>query len=51
MKVTVWIRPNKSGEPTIRTDYKYENSDMPKMQTFGLKLIEALESCGKDRIE
>lgn len=47
MKITVWIRPDKNGNPTERVDYKFENADTPRIQNFGLRLVRAMtgEKC------
>jgi hypothetical protein len=42
MKITVWIRPNKNGEPTEKVDYKLESRDTPRIQNFGFRLIKAM---------
>lgn len=42
MKITVWIRPNKNGEPTEEVDYKLESRDTPVIQNFGFRLIRAM---------
>lgn len=42
MKITVWIRPNKNGEPTEKADYKLESRDTPVIQNFGFRLIRAM---------
>lgn len=42
MKITVWIRPNKNGEPTEKVDYKLESRDTPVIQNFGFRLIRAM---------
>ena len=47
MKIKIWIRNNKKGEPTLRFDYEYENQDTPVIQRYGRKLMEALEGGGE----
>lgn len=42
MKITVWIRPNKDGEPTEKVDHKLESRDTPVIQNFGFRLIRAM---------
>ena len=44
MKITIWIRNDDRGEPTLRTDMKYEDRDTPMIQMLGNKLIEAIKS-------
>jgi len=48
MKITIWIRNNERGEPTLRTDTKYEDLDTPVIQRYGNKLVNAIES-GSDK--
>lgn len=43
MKITVWIRPDERGTPTLRLDAKYESLDTPVVQRFGRKLANAIE--------
>ena len=43
MKITVWIRPDENGAPTLRLDTKYESRDTPVIQHFGRKLAAAIE--------
>lgn len=44
MKITIWIRNNNRGEPTLRTDAKLEDRDNPVIHRYGFKLIEAIKS-------
>ena len=44
MKITIWIRPDKDGTPTIRLDSKYESKDTPPICRYGNKLIEAINN-------
>ena len=47
MKITVWIRPDQSGnidrDITMRTDYQLESLDTPTIQRYGRKLLNAIE--------
>lgn len=47
MKITIWIRPfdAASGDdtPTLRLDYKNENSDTPQISRYGRKIMDAIE--------
>lgn len=43
MKITVWIRLNDKGKPTLRLDTKYESKDTPPIQRYGRKLANAIE--------
>ena len=43
MKITVWIRPDRQGVATLRTDAKLESLDTPMIQRYGFKLIAAIE--------
>ena len=44
MKITIWIRNNNRGQPTLRTDTKLESHDTPVIQRYGFKIINAIES-------
>lgn len=43
MKITIWIRPDERGTPTLRLDTKYEDRDTPVIQRYGRKLADAIE--------
>ena len=43
MKITVWIRPEERGTPTLRLAAKYEDRDTPAIQRYGRKLANAIE--------
>lgn len=43
MKITVWIRPDEHGTPSLRTDVKWESLDTPVIQRYGRKLADAIE--------
>ena len=43
MKITVWIRPDEHGTPSLRTDVKWEDRDTPVIQRYGMKLAAAIE--------
>ena len=43
MKLTIWIRPDENGAPTIRTDLKWESRDTPIVQHFGRELASAIQ--------
>ena len=49
MKITVWIRPDATGTPTLRLDAKYEDRDTPRIQNFGNRLVKAMEGTGGDK--
>lgn len=52
MKITIWIRPAKSGrDMTLRTDAKLETHDTPVIQNFGNRLIAAVKSGGVETEE
>ena len=46
MKITIWIRPDRNGTPTLRLDTKWESLDTPVIQRYGMKLADAIESSG-----
>ena len=43
MKITIWIRPDATGTPTLRLDTKWESRDTPAIQRYGKKLADAIE--------
>lgn len=43
MKITIWIRPDADGCPTLRLDTKFEDRDTPVVQRYGFKLANAIE--------
>ena len=43
MKITIWIRPDERGTPTLRLDTKLEDRDTPVIQRYGFKLANAIE--------
>ena len=46
MKLTIWIRPDKDGNMTLRTDYKNESADTPNIHRYGHRLLNAIEGGG-----
>lgn len=43
MKITIWIRPDERGTPTLRLDTKLEDRDTPVIQRYGRILAKAIE--------
>jgi len=54
MKLSVWIRPDGNNGIRIRTDYKCESGDTPRINATGNRILTALEGdsdykTGEDR--
>ena len=48
MKITIWIRPDATGTPTLRLDTKWESRDTPVIQRYGKKLANAIEGTAEN---
>ena len=50
MKITIWIRPDATGTPTLRLDTKWESLDTPVIQRYGRKLMDAIEGTAENNL-
>ena len=47
MKLTTWIRPDRDGNMTLRTDFKYKSADTPNIHRYGHRLLNAIEGAAE----